>query len=191
MKGMSTYLIDGLILNKEDFKDYDIKYTIYTRGYGKLTAIAKGAKKITSKLNSHLEFFMLSKIMIANGKSVKRVAGAQITESYGSINSDIEKRVIALYFFECINLLIKNDFEDDYVFELLVSFLNFLNNNNTRQEDLLCLNKYLFDLLDHLGYRPQIKAQKQKGLIAQLNSLVSQISDKQVKSYDILAKLFD
>lgn len=188
---MSTYVTHGVILNKSDYKDYDIKFVIYTLGYGKISAIAKGAKKITSKLNSHLEFFSVSKIMIAKGASFNRLAGAQLVKNYKNINNETSKTIIALYFLEIANLLVKYDFEDDVIFEVIIRFITLLDQGKSRQDDLLNLNKSIFELLDHLGYRPEIKSNKQKGLIAQFNKIVMEITDREVKSYYMLSKLFD
>jgi len=185
-----THLTYAIVLKKEPFKECDIKYTIYTQLHGKVLVIAKGAKKITSKLNCHLEFFMISNVMIADSLSVKRIAGAQINERFKNIIESIEKRVIALYFLEIIDLLVKYDFEDIIIFEITKSFLTVLDSTKTREDSLLCLNQYLFQLLEHLGYRPEIKSQKQGGLFSQFNKLIMEISEREVKSYGILSKLF-
>ncbi|MEK7072642.1 MAG: DNA repair protein RecO [Patescibacteria group bacterium] len=188
---MSTYVTHGVILNKADYKDYDIKFTIYTLGHGKISAIAKGAKKITSKLNSHLEFFSVAKMMIAKGASFNRLAGAQLIKKYNNISNDTAKTIIVLYFLEIVNALVKYDFEDDVIFEIVVKFISLLDQGKSKQDDLLYLNKSIFELLDHLGYRPQLKSNKQKGLIAQFNKIVMEISDREMKSYAMLSKLFN
>ena len=108
---MPTFLTAGVVLKKEDYKDYDRKLTIYTLGHGKITVLAKGAKKITSKLNSHLEFFSVTKLMVANSSTVKRLAGAQLVKKYISLSSNITKNIIALYFLEVLNSLVKYDFK--------------------------------------------------------------------------------
>lgn len=188
---MSTYVTQGVILNKADYKDYDIKFIIYTLGHGKISALAKGAKKITSKLNSHLEFFSVAKIMIAKGASFNRLAGAQLIKKYKNINHDTAKTIIALYFLETVNSLVKYDFEDDVIFKIVVKFISSLDQGQSKQDDLLYLNKSIFELLDHLGYRPPLKSNKQKGLIAQFNKIVMEISDREIKSYVMLSKLFN
>jgi len=185
---MPTFLTAGVILKKDDYKDYDRKFTIYTLGQGKILALAKGAKKITSKLNSHLEFFSVAKIMVANSLAVKRLAGAQLIKKYTSISSDISKNIIALYFLEVINLLVKYDFKDDEVYEIIIRFFSALNKSKNKQDALLSLNRYLFDLLNHLGYRPIIRAVNQKNLLFDLNSLVVEMAEKEIKSFDFLAK---
>jgi len=186
-----TYLTNIVVLRKENYQDYDIKYILYSLEYGKISAVAKGAKKITSKLNPHLEFFMLSKVMIANGRFLKRIAGAQIIRHFNKIISNIEKRVIALYFFEIIDLLIKYDFQDIEVYNILLNFLDELSQGgDDREKNILCLNKYLYNLLSHLGYQPKLKAKTQRNLLVELNKAVSEISDQKVNSYDIISKIF-
>ena len=187
---MSTYLTNGIILKKDNRQDHDVWCTIYTPSHGKISAIAKGAKKITSKLNSHLEFFVFTSIMIANGRSFKRIAGAQIIKQFKNINQGLEKRIIALYFLEAVDLLVKYDFKDETVFKIASQFLTELDRGQNKPVDLICLNKYLFWLLDHLGYRPEIKSTKQRGLISQFNKLISEITEREVKSFYLLLKLF-
>lgn len=183
---MPTFLTAGVILKKEDYKDYDRKLTIYTLGHGKITVLAKGAKKITSKLNSHLEFFSVTKMMVANSLAVKRLAGAQLIKKYVSIDSAIGKNIMALYFLEVINLLVKYDFKDDEVYEIIVRFFSALDKGKNQEADLMNLNKHLFALLSQLGYRPIIRAKSQKELLFDLNSIVKEMAEAEVKSFDFL-----
>jgi DNA repair protein RecO (recombination protein O) len=186
-----TYIVSGIVLSQADYRDYDKKFTILTFEHGKISAIATGAKKITSKLNSHLEFFALTKLMIADGKRVKRIAGAQMVHSFKNIKTDIEKTVIALYLLETVDLLVRYDFSEELVFKIVKKFFFDLDSCDNRRDGLLALNKYLFELLSCLGYQPDIKSSKQKGLIGQFNKLIMEISDREVKSYRLLSKLFD
>ncbi|MBI4094720.1 MAG: recombination protein O N-terminal domain-containing protein [Candidatus Liptonbacteria bacterium] len=52
---MLEYVDDALVLDKEPNGDLDVRVSLFTRRYGKLVAKAKSARKITSKLSSHLE----------------------------------------------------------------------------------------------------------------------------------------
>jgi len=185
---MPTFLTAGVVLKKEDYKDYDRKLTIYTLGHGKITVLAKGAKKITSKLNSHLEFFSVTKLMVANSSTVKRLAGAQLVKKYISLSSNITKNSIALYFLEALNSLVKYDFKDDGIYEIIIRFFSGLSQGKNQQDDLFCLNSNLFDLLNHLGYRPIIRAVNQKNLLFDLNSLIVEMAEKEIKSFNFLAK---
>ncbi len=52
---MQEYLSEAIILDKEPNGDLDVRFSIFTKKFGKLTAKAKSARKITSKLAPHLE----------------------------------------------------------------------------------------------------------------------------------------
>jgi DNA repair protein RecO len=45
----------GIVFSKKDFKESDLLVTVYTKKYGKVFLQARGGKKITSKLSSHIE----------------------------------------------------------------------------------------------------------------------------------------
>lgn len=187
---MSTLLTQGIILKKSHYNDYDRQYVIYTRDQGKILAVAKGAKRITSKLNSHLDYFLISTLMLAKGSVFFRLAGAQLTKKHQGITNNLERQIISLYFLEMIDQLVKYNFTDQIVFDLISDFFSRLSSSQGQRENLLILNKFLFDLLSHLGYCPIIRSKNQKELINELNTLVLEISEKEIKSFNLLIKLF-
>ena len=52
---MQEYVTEAIVLGKQPSRDCDSRYALFTRRFGKLTAKAKSARKITSKLAGHLE----------------------------------------------------------------------------------------------------------------------------------------
>lgn len=52
---MKEFLTSALVLDKEDWGECDARVFLYSVNYGKITVKVKSAKKLTSKLNSHLE----------------------------------------------------------------------------------------------------------------------------------------
>lgn len=186
---MSTYLAHAIILNKDNYKDYDSKFIIYTLGYGKISALGKGTKKITSKLNSHLEFFSVVKVMIARSAAINRLAGAQLVKKYKNISQVTSKTIIALYFLEVVSVLVKYDFEDDAIFAIMIKFLALLDQSQAKKDDLSILYKSLFAILEHLGYKPRIKFHQETDLTAQLNRLITDIAEREIKSYRLLSQL--
>ncbi len=53
---------EAIILEREPIGDLDIRVTFLGKQFGKITAKAKSARKITSKLSAHLEPSFLSKV---------------------------------------------------------------------------------------------------------------------------------
>ena len=185
-----TYLTPAIILKKYDSGDYDRQYLLYTAVGGKLTAIAKGAKKIASKLNSHLDYFSVCELMLAPGISgIERLAGA------GNTNCRRTKimngwQFYGYYFLEAVDKLTIAKVKDENIFSLADQFftrLEAVDNSNI----LLILNKYLFELLKHQGYEPRLKANTQRQLFLDLNKLIEQVSEKKMNSFTVLHDSLD
>lgn len=56
---MKEFFTKAIVLDKKDNGELDVKVTLYSPDQGKITAKVQSAKKITSKLNSHLEPFSI------------------------------------------------------------------------------------------------------------------------------------
>lgn len=186
-----TILTQGVVLKRQDRGDFDRQFVIYTEDLGKIAAVAKGAKKVTSKLNSHLEPFLISCLMIAGGRTGKRLAAAQTLASCRNIRKNWAKIVIAQCFLETLDLLVDYEFRDQTVFALIREFLSSLDQGKSRKEDLILLNKFLFEILSRLGYCPVIRSRRQKGVALELNRLILEVGEKPVKSFAWLIELYD
>lgn len=186
---MSTYLTQGIVLKSEDYRDYDRKYTIYTSESGKIQAIAKSANKILSKLAPHLELFFVVNLMIAPGEVHDRIAGVQIAKNYSAVKEDVHKIIIASYFLEIVDLLLKFEYPDEVVFKIIDDFLLELSISDYRQNNFKVLNKQVFHLLKHLGYQPNIGVQSQKELFLDFHRLIVEVTERQVNSFGLLAKI--
>lgn len=210
---MSTYLTQGIVLRRSHYNDYDRQYVIYTRELGKISAVAKGVKRITSKLGSHLEPLFLANLMIANGLFFERIAGAQLIKRYPSLRNDLNKIIIASYFLEAVDVLMKYDFKDEAVFEIVDNFLSKISSParggeahsgakatrmgrgggreklEEKAKNLIYLNKFLFDLLSHLGYCPILRAKTQRELLQELNNLILEVGEKEIKSFNLLTQI--
>lgn len=186
-----TTLTQGIVLKRQDYGDYDRQFIIYTHCLGKIAVVAKGAKKITSKLNSHLEPFLISHLMIAEGRAFKRLAGAQALSCFRDIKKDLGKIVIAQYFLEVLDVLVKYEFCDQAIFILSKDFLFSLDGSESRKENLIFLNKFLFEILSQLGYCPVIRSKNQMGVALELHHLILDIGERPVKSFNWLIRLYD
>jgi len=184
-----TYLTPAIILRKYDAGDYDRQYLLYTASGGKVTAIAKGAKKIISKLNPHLDYFSVCQLMLAPGASgIERLAGAgSLVCRRTKINNG--KQFYGYYFLEAVDKLTIAKVKDEYIFNLADQFLARLD-EEIDDRFLLILNKYLFELLKHLGYEPHLAAKTQRQLFLDLNKLIEQVSEKKMNSFTGVAEIF-
>jgi recombinational DNA repair protein (RecF pathway) len=61
---MQEYGGEAIVLRREPHGESDSRISLFTKRYGKLTAKAKSARKITSKLSAHLEPGMVSEVRL-------------------------------------------------------------------------------------------------------------------------------
>jgi len=160
-----TYTTTCIILKRRDYQENDRFFCIYTKDYGKLDVLAKGTKKIKSKLNSYLEPFYYVNLMIAKGKVFDKLANANLIDSYQNLRTDdsLVGFYLLNYIGETTDGLIQGGITETRKFNLLLEILEILNQEITKEsafkkEKLLMLaNIYILKLLSLLGYQPEIK----------------------------------
>lgn len=157
-----TYLAQGIILKRRDHREADRVVTLYTDRYGKIDAIARGARKITSKLASHLEPMSYSSLMLAEGRQFDVLATSVRLSSFRLPQSDVASFVFASYFFEAVDRLTRNNFPDPELFRLLVDFLEHIENGTDgnggshASQRLLITLYFTWRLIEHLGFAPRL-----------------------------------
>lgn len=164
-----TYNIKAIVLKREDFRESDSRITVYSRERGKMSLVVRGAKKLVSKLSSHIEPVTLVDIMVVAGKNMNYVGGAESINCFTGIKNNFSKLQItgeAMRFFDKI---IKPEFADIQVFELLEEFLRLINSEeilfyeSEDEEDesfaqfRIFLYAFIMKLLSILGYQPDLR----------------------------------
>ncbi|MEA2088877.1 MAG: DNA repair protein RecO [Patescibacteria group bacterium] len=152
----------GVILRKKDFRESDIFFSIYTKDTGKVQAIARGVKKVKSKLGGHLDYFATVDLMIAKGKKFDHIAGAVIEKNFYCLKSDLNKINFGFYCLEIVDYFVKEGKKDNRIFFLIKDFLNLLNSRfcyseiKAEKENLFMVSYFfILKFLDYLGYKPE------------------------------------
>ena len=120
---MSTYKTEGVILKRSNYGEADRILTIYTKQYGKIRAIAKGVRKITSRKGGNLELFNHCVLFLAEGRNLDIITEAQVVNSFSRLSQDLEKTAGAFYLVELVDQLTPDGQANRQVFDLLVSAL--------------------------------------------------------------------
>ena len=66
---MTEHYTEAFVLDKSDFREHDGMVRLYTEELGKISARARGLKKILSKSSAHLEPFNFVRVRIMHMKS--------------------------------------------------------------------------------------------------------------------------
>lgn len=147
---------DAIVLRHADWGEADRLVTLYTREQGKVRAIAKGARKITSRKAGHLEPFTRVKLQLARGRDLLVVTQADALEAYLPLREDLVLTGSASY---VVELLDRSVYEEEganpSLFRLLADTLKRLASGS---DPWLAVRYYEMRLLDFLGFRPQLFA---------------------------------
>ena len=103
MPAPRVYRCEGLTLRKASIGEADLLVTILTREQGKVRAVAKGAKRSTSKLVGHLEPLNQLQLSMAHGRNLDYVNQAQSINNFAGLKSDLDALTKGLYVAELVD----------------------------------------------------------------------------------------
>jgi len=149
---MLRYQTRGIIIKRKKCGEADRFLVIYTKKKGKIKVVAKGSRKILSKLAGHIEPFYFSDLSIISGKNINTLAGAELIDDYAILRENSLKTAYAYYICEVLDNLIIDTEPSEEIFNLL---LNTLENLKTINNSLL-LRHFEVQLLTHLGHKPEL-----------------------------------
>jgi len=146
--------VHAIVLRHADWGEADRLVTLYTREQGKLRAVAKGARKITSRKAGHLEPFTHVKLQLARGKSMFVIAQADTVDVFIPLRETLEMTGIASYVVELLDRFVYEDEGPNPTLFRLIS--DTLKRLSTGEDPWLTVRYYEMRLLDFLGFRPQL-----------------------------------
>ena len=149
----SRYRTQGIIIKKDDWKETDRFFTVYTKDFGKIKVLGRGIRKISSKLKSGMETFYFSEIEFIQGKNYKTLVDAVLINKFEKVRADLKKTITAYRILGIFADLIQGQEKDEKAWKLLLDSLKDLND----QENYKIIYYYFFwNLLSLLGYTPNL-----------------------------------
>jgi DNA repair protein RecO (recombination protein O) len=149
-----SYQTEAIIIKKVKLGEADRILTLYTPHLGKIQAVAKGVRRPRSKMAGHLELLTYSLISLARGRNIDTVTGSQTINGFLPLKSDLQLTSYALYAIELVNQFTADHIENYPLFQLLLDTMERLCGMNNRD---LVLYYFELQLLEHVGYRPQLQ----------------------------------
>jgi DNA repair protein RecO (recombination protein O) len=148
-----VYKTEAIILKRTNLGEADRIVTLYTPNYGKLRAVAKGARKPRSKLGGHLEPLTHSLLVLAQGQNLDIITQCQTRESFPPLRSDLWLTGCALYIAELVDQFTEEHTDSYPVYRLLHDVLHWICDARSPE---LALRYFELHLLSRLGYEPEL-----------------------------------
>lgn len=153
MRSQRVYRTEAIVLKRSDFGETDRILTLFTPHLGKIRAIAKGIRRPISKMAGHLELFTHSQLLIAKGRNLDIVTQSETISSFLPLREDIVRTTYAHYVAELLDRSTPDRMENYPAYAALLSTLGRLATTDAPE---MAVRLYEMQLLEHLGYSPQL-----------------------------------
>jgi DNA repair protein RecO (recombination protein O) len=162
------YKTEGIVLRHSDYGEADRILTIVTPHEGKLRAIAKGSRKVTSKLASAADLLTRTQFVLAAGRDLDIVTQGETLERFDHVRASLWHGTAAYAVAEALDRALEDRSENERVYTLGLETLRRLNvdavewqANPTPENQAgpaargwAALRYFELRLLNELGYRP-------------------------------------
>lgn len=146
---------EGIVLKSRPYGESNKIVTIMTREIGKVTVMARGAKKPTSRLASVTLNFSHGMYVIQQAKGMGTLQQGEILHSRRFLTTDIVATAYASYIVELIDKLIEEGRPEPFVFEVLQQALNAIEEQYDPEAICLFVD---WKLLPYAGVQPILHA---------------------------------
>ncbi len=152
---MPTYQTTGIILGRTNFGEADRIIRMLTRDRGKVSAMAKGVRKTTSRAGGHLEPLGEVSLTLATGRNLDIITSARLLWYPHQLTSDYQRLGLALAMTTAIDRLVEPGHAQPALYALLAESLHTVEETAARPLTELW---FKLRLLTSLGYRPELGA---------------------------------
>ncbi|MDQ2787760.1 MAG: DNA repair protein RecO [Chloroflexota bacterium] len=121
--GQRTYRTEGIVLRGRDLREADRILTIITPDRGKVRAVAKGVRKMTSKKSGHLESFCRCAMLLAQGHDLDVIAQVEMIEPFSRLRADLDLLGPAYYLAELVDTFSEEESGSRALYDAFVAAL--------------------------------------------------------------------
>lgn len=183
---MASYKTEGVILKRINFGEADKILTIFTKRYGKIRAVAKGVRRVTSRKGGNLELFNWVVLFLATGRNLDLITEVQVKNPFAGFRKDLKKVGVAYYLCELVDKLCPDRQKNEEVLSLLIKGLDALQREGVdSEEEEEFIQTFERQILEILGFWPR----GEKGKRINTQAFIEGIIEKRLKSPDFLTKV--
>jgi len=150
---MPDFNIHAIVLRRMQYAETDNILTLYSRERGRISAIAKGARKAVSRLSGACEVLNYSKFSLASARTLQIVRQAEVVSSYAPLREDLHRLANGLYIADLVGAFVDDGDPNPDLFDLLEQGLQLI---STVQSPQVAARWFDLRLLNCLGYAPQL-----------------------------------
>jgi DNA repair protein RecO (recombination protein O) len=150
---MERFSDEALVVSVLDYGEADRLVTLFTRGHGRLSAFAAGARKSRRRFAGALEAgtHLTARLVERHGDTF-RLDGVDVQQSFFHLREDLPRIARCLYALELCRELTRDAQPNEPLFDAVLSYLKAL---EAKQAGPTSLLKFELDALLHAGFMPR------------------------------------
>ena len=152
---MANVKTKGIILTENNLGDFDKMLTILTPGLGKISCVAKGARRPKSSPLAGTQLFCFGEYLMYKGTNTYHMNSCETIEIFYNIRTDLDKLKYAMHIIKIVQDVTEENQNCYRILQLLLNTLYTISQIDKDLELILCIFK--MRLLCILGFTPRIK----------------------------------
>ncbi len=152
---MGTIKMSGIIISENNLGDYDKMLTMLTPGLGKISCVAKGARRPKSALLAGTQLFCFGEYLMYKGANTYNINSCDTIEVFYNLRTDLDKLNYAIEITKIIRNVTEENENCYKILQLFLNTLYTLSETDKNPELIICIFK--LKLLCILGFTPRIK----------------------------------
>jgi DNA repair protein RecO (recombination protein O) len=143
---------EAVVLRSMEYGDTSKIVTLYTRKFGKIKVIAKGARGAKNTFGSSLETMTISSVVVykKEQRDLHLLSKSEIRTPLAKIQQDAEKMFTALAVLELVNMVMHDEEENEKLFLLLTDSLFAIDRSLGRPINVVIA--FMMNMFDQFGY---------------------------------------
>lgn len=153
---MSIVKMKGIIIAENNMGDFDKMLTMLTPGIGKISCVAKGARRPKSTLLAGTQFLCFAEYVMYKGQENYIINSCDTIEVFYNLRTDLDKLQYAVDITKIIQD-VTNENENSYkILQLYLNTLYML--SETKKDPDFIVSIFKIRLLCYLGFKPNVES---------------------------------
>lgn len=154
---MPTEKALGLVIRLVDFSETSRVVTLFTREFGKVAALAKGAKRLKGPFAGALDLLCVCRIVLIrkHSESLDLLTDAELVKGFAADRNRLQVLYAGYYFAELLLELTEDDDPHPALFDIALECLRDL---ESRSNAPLVVRRFELAMLRETGHLPQFEA---------------------------------
>tara|TARA_B100000029_G_scaffold66677_1_gene59566 strand:+ start:749 stop:1519 length:771 start_codon:yes stop_codon:yes gene_type:complete len=126
-----VYKTEAIVLKHFPLGEADYILTLLSPTKGKIRAVARGSRRIKSKLGGHIEPLMRTSFVINSGKNLDVISQAELIDGFRPLREDIHLLNLGIYMAEIVDYITQENESSQETYRLLLESITAISTNHS------------------------------------------------------------